>query len=265
MQRRRLAPINICPFCQAYEESVAHLLRECSFVCQLLRVFQIPSAPSSDSVSWLGWLAAFFVSLSEKNRRLLAMIYWVVWFARNKLVHEGYKSSIHETSCFIKAFVSEQDTICRVEDHASPTVVSRWETPPPSVVKVNFDSAFRQQDRAATSGVVARDSEDLVLAACVTPHSNISDAFVAEALACKVAVQFAKDMGFLNVIIEGDSLTVVKKLNSASHDRGANKVAHSLAREFYYVHDPCYWTELVPPETFAAAEADRRFLHFNQV
>ncbi|KAL4303379.1 hypothetical protein GQ457_10G023210 [Hibiscus cannabinus] len=220
LQRRRLAPNNICPFCQSYEETVAHdLLRDCTFVCQLLRVFQNPSAPTSDSNSWLGWLAAFFVSLSEKSRRLLAMIYWVVWFARNKLVHEGYKSSIHETSSFIKAFVSEHDMICMVEEHARPTIVSRWETPPSSVVKINFDSAFVRQDRYATSGVVARDSEGLVLAACVIPHSNVSDAFVAEALACKIAIQFAKDMGLLNVIIEGDSLTVVKKLNSSSHDR----------------------------------------------
>ncbi|KAK8512488.1 hypothetical protein V6N13_082967 [Hibiscus sabdariffa] len=56
------------------------------------------------------------------------------------------------------------------------------------------------------------------MAACVIPHSNVSDAFVAEALAFKNAVQLAKDMSLRNVIIERDSLTVVKKLNSTAHD-----------------------------------------------
>ncbi|KAK8624911.1 hypothetical protein V6N13_089797 [Hibiscus sabdariffa] len=128
------------------------------------------------------------------------MIYWVVWFAQNKLVHEGYRSSIYETSTFIKAFVSEQDTICMADEHTGPTVVSRWEAPPLSVVKVNSDSAFIWQDRAATSGVVARDIEGLVMAAYVIPHSNVLDAFVTEALACKFAVQIAKDMRLLNVL-----------------------------------------------------------------
>ncbi|KAK8601704.1 hypothetical protein V6N12_051532 [Hibiscus sabdariffa] len=55
------------------------------------------------------------------------------------------------------------------------------------------------------------------MAASVVPHSNVSDAFVAETLACKNAIQVAKDMRFLNVIIERDSLTVVKKLKT-THD-----------------------------------------------
>ncbi|KAL4351980.1 hypothetical protein GQ457_06G022620 [Hibiscus cannabinus] len=219
LQRHRRAPNNICPFCQSCGETIAHMLRDCVFVCQLLCVFQIPSAPISVSDSWLDWLATFFVSLSVNNRRLLAMIYWVVWFARNKLVHEGYRRSIYETSSFIKAFVSEHVMIWMADEHTGPTVVSRREAPLLSVAKVNFDSTFIRQDRAATSGVVARDIKGLVMAACVIPHNNILDAFVAEALACKFAVQIAKDMELFNVIIEGDSLTVVKKLNSTAHDR----------------------------------------------
>ncbi|KAK8474613.1 hypothetical protein V6N13_095658 [Hibiscus sabdariffa] len=139
-----------------------------------------------------------------------------------------------------------------------PTAVPRWEAPYLSVVKINFDSAFNLQDRSAMSGAVVRNNEGLILAPCVVPHSNVSNTFVAEALACKNVVQVAKDMRFFEVIIEGDSLTVVKKLNSTIQDsfiispiivdikdlaksfhsisfrfvrRGENKVAHSLARE----------------------------------
>ncbi|KAK8622840.1 hypothetical protein V6N13_117739 [Hibiscus sabdariffa] len=188
-------------------------------VRNILQTFNFPSAPNSGSDSWLEWLAMFFVNLSEYRRRELAVIYWAVWFSRNKLVHEVYKSSIYEVSSFITAFICEHDSICRLNGSAHPIVVPRWEAPQEAVVKINFDSAFSYHSRSATSGIVARDNEGFILAACAFPHSNVSDAFVAEALACLQAVHFAKDMGFLNVTIEDDSLSVCKKLNSSSQDR----------------------------------------------
>ncbi|KAL4333862.1 hypothetical protein GQ457_07G011430 [Hibiscus cannabinus] len=218
LQRRRLAVNNVCPFCQSVGEAVAHLLRDCDFVCQLMRVFQLPCDHIVVSGSWLHWLEAFFVRLSASSRRLVAMIYWVVWFSRNKLVHEGYKSSVYEAASFIKAFIREQDSVSVLNDHARHTGIARWEAPDLFVVKVNFDSAFNLQDRSAISGAVVWNSEGLILATCVVPNSNVSDGFMAEALACKDAVQVAKDMRFSEVIIEGDSLTVVKKLNSTIHD-----------------------------------------------
>ncbi|KAL4360742.1 hypothetical protein GQ457_04G024700 [Hibiscus cannabinus] len=125
--------------------------------------------------------------------RELAVIYWVVWFSRNKLVHEEYKSSINEVSSFITAFICEQDSICRTNGSARPIVAPRWEAPQEVVVKINFDSAFSCHSRFATSGIVAQDNEGFILAACVFPHSNVSDVSVAEALACLHVVHFAKE------------------------------------------------------------------------
>ncbi|KAL4289789.1 hypothetical protein GQ457_14G005030 [Hibiscus cannabinus] len=122
-------------------------------------------------------------------------------------------------------------------------------------IKFNFDSAFNQQSSSAISGAIWRNSEGLILAACAIPHNNVPDAFVAEALACQQMVQSAKDVGFSNVIIEGDSRTVIKKINDGSIIApiiadikelakyfGAisfcfvNKVAHALTRECHYCH-----------------------------
>ncbi|KAK9024743.1 hypothetical protein V6N11_004899 [Hibiscus sabdariffa] len=249
--------------------------------------FNFPSAPNSVSDLWLEWLAMVFVNLSENRRRELAVTYWAVWFSRNKLVHEGYKSSIYEVSSFITTFICEQDSICMPNGNTRPIVVPRWEAPQEAAVKINFDSAFSCHSWSATSGIGARDNEGFILTACVFPHSNVSDAFVAEALACLQAVHFAKDMGFLNVTIEGDSLSVCKKLNSGSHDRSliapiisdikelavgfrdisfacvrreANKTAHSLAREYRSTSTPYCWIEEVPPGTATVADLEKRDL-----
>ncbi|KAK9008855.1 hypothetical protein V6N11_080332 [Hibiscus sabdariffa] len=157
--------------------------------------------------------------------------------------------------------------------------------PPDSVVKFNFDSAFNFQAKIATSGVLGRNACGLIMAACSVSHRDVADAFITEALACKQVVVFARDMGFSSVIIKGDSLTVMKKLNTSNSDksiispivhdikvlardfdsisfrfvrRDANNAAHVLAREFRFQQDPLYWIEEAPQHTTIAVEMDIR-------
>ncbi|KAK8708169.1 hypothetical protein V6N13_059214 [Hibiscus sabdariffa] len=124
------------------------------------------------------------------------------------------------------------------------------------------------------------NSHGLIMAACASHHSN-----VAEAIACKQAVQFAKELRFSNVVVEGDSLTMFKKINSCAPDRSvvasivfdikelsldfhsiifvrrdANNAAHVLARECRSIQNPCYWIEEAPVGTNVASEVNRVFL-----
>ncbi|KAL4323773.1 hypothetical protein GQ457_11G032890 [Hibiscus cannabinus] len=266
-KRRRLAVNNICPFCDSPGETVVHLMRDCATCNQLLAAFNLVPSHVLGEVSWIDWLASFFLSLSVNDRRLVLVIYWSVWYSRNKLVHEGYKSSIYEIITFVSAFIREQDSFCVLKDTTRPSLTSHWMPPPTPTIKINFDSAFNQHGSHAVSGALGRNSEGLIMAACAVPHSNVPDAFVVEALACQQAVLLAMDAGLSNVIIEGDSLTVIKKINDDSHDRSviapivadikelaknfstisfcfvrrkANKAVHALARECRSCQTPYY-------------------------
>ncbi|KAK9004257.1 hypothetical protein V6N11_002063 [Hibiscus sabdariffa] len=88
-----------------------------------------------------------------------------------------------------------------------------------SIIKLNFDASFNSASNSSVSGIVARDSHGFILAACTCPHRGIADAFIAEAVACEKAVSFALDLGFRSVQIEGDSLSVIKKINSTAMDK----------------------------------------------
>ena len=46
----------------------------------------------------------------------------------------------------------------------------------------------------------------------------LSDATTVEALGFKLTIQFAYDMGFRNIIVESDSLNVVKALKAHNND-----------------------------------------------
>ncbi|MBA0549559.1 hypothetical protein Golob_020582 [Gossypium lobatum] len=96
------------------------------------------------------------------------------------------------------------------------------------------------------------------MAACTYPWENISNPVMEEARACLQAVTLAKDMRFQDVCIEGDALTIIRKLRSADEDRScisslikeikgrgcrfrrlsfkhiprkANKAAHAMAKD----------------------------------
>ncbi|MBA0597394.1 hypothetical protein Gorai_007200, partial [Gossypium raimondii] len=47
----------------------------------------------------------------------------------------------------------------------------------------------------------------------VTLHGNILDAFLAEATVCYKGLFFAKETGFVKLEVEGDSRTVIEKIN----------------------------------------------------
>ncbi|GMI68159.1 hypothetical protein HRI_000485200 [Hibiscus trionum] len=103
-----------------------------------------------------------------------------------------------------------------------------------------------------------------------------------------VAVELVKVLGFSRVLVEGDSLTIIKKLNSFSEDlssirplildikeaakglqevhfrfvhREANNVVHTLAREGRLHAWLMYWIEEAPLNTTLAAEKDRQQLN----
>ncbi|KAK8618446.1 hypothetical protein V6N13_132438 [Hibiscus sabdariffa] len=112
----------------------------------------------------------------------------------------------------------------------------KWRVPRENEVKVNFDSTFIQQSMRSVSGVICRDDEGFILAACSLTHLSVRDAFMAEALSCLQAVTFAWELGFTRVVVEGDSH--IKSFSRAFTSvtfcfvhRAANMAAHNMSHE----------------------------------
>ncbi|GMI75734.1 hypothetical protein like AT4G29090 [Hibiscus trionum] len=283
LQARRLNVNNVCPFCCTPGETVAHLMRECAFIKQLVLEQGINFISCPTNIAWAEWLANIFCNLNPEKKVVLMVTYWAVWYERNKLIHDGTIASVHDTKAFIRAFIREYEdvnTIC------PPGIVERegkWEAPAENLIKFNFDAAFDIHTKASVSAAIGRNHAGLIMASCVTHHNHVFDAFVAEALACLQAVTYAKELGFDKVIIEGDNITVIKRVCSTSMDgsvigpiiydiksiagqfesiefrfvqRKINQVAHTLAQKGKGQQGDCYWIEEAPPRTSAAAALD---------
>ncbi|MBA0817420.1 hypothetical protein Gohar_021929 [Gossypium harknessii] len=57
------------------------------------------------------------------------------------------------------------------------------------------------------------------MASCIYLVENVRDPTMVEAWACLQAVTFAEDLGFREVCMEGDALTVIRKLKAANNDK----------------------------------------------
>ena len=88
----------------------------------------------------------------------------------------------------------------------------RWVSPPANLVKINFDGAVFSKDNFFGVVAMIRDENGLVLGSCTKRLPQAYSAVEVEALAATTALALAKDLGVTRVILEGDSLVVIKAL-----------------------------------------------------
>ncbi|MBA0784408.1 hypothetical protein Gotri_006900 [Gossypium trilobum] len=135
---------------------------------------------------------------------------WAIWKDRNKKVHDRKIIIGKDTANFVSSYMEElkrleENTCTKRKEDVS------WKAPSSLVIKINFDSAFDGRRFRLVSGVAVRDERGAVFFTHTSFHKGVVSAFAAEALACQLAVSTGFDNGWIRVIIEGDSLTTVKK------------------------------------------------------
>ncbi|XP_016676488.1 uncharacterized protein [Gossypium hirsutum] len=183
------------------------------------------------------------------------------------MVNEGLNFDMNEIMGFVQSY-AQDFSISRVI--GSPSKVLRnflWRPPTIGTIKLNFDTSFMDSTNVSIARVLATDREGQIVGACTYPSMDVANAFAAEARACERALYFALDMGFKKLILEGDSLTNIKNLNSNKMDRSifrpisqsiwllerhfeeiachfvprdVNRAAHALAMNGRYRHTPCF-------------------------
>ncbi|MBA0771026.1 hypothetical protein Gotri_019559 [Gossypium trilobum] len=176
-----------------------------------------------DFVQWITWVLE---KLNLYQSRLFCCALWAIWGDRNKRIHEGKVSNGKEVANFINSYISKITSLGK-RDLNLTGEKKRWKCPQGGFIKINFDGAYNKSQNRSASGVVVRDSEGKILLSCSKIHNDISSAFVAEAIACRKAVQIGTGKGWQFLILEGDSLAIIKKCSTKGQDR-------SMVRAYIY-------------------------------
>ncbi|KAL0008216.1 hypothetical protein SO802_009718 [Lithocarpus litseifolius] len=159
----------------------------------------------------------------------------------------------------------------------------RWSPPPAGTYKANFDAAIFEELQCVGLGVVFRDHSGQVIAALSQRIGLSRTVELAEALAARRAVEFAKELSLFDIILEGDCLRVVQALSASggcntlyghvvnetkrlgaglrhcSYQhvcREGNKLAHGLARRAVSSADIDVWVEDLPEDLDVVFQSD---------
>lgn len=64
------------------------------------------------------------------------------------------------------------------------------------------------------SRIVVRNNMGLTMGSCTYPIKNVRDSTTTEAYACLHGIIFANELGFNDIVVEGDSLAVLENLRN---------------------------------------------------
>ena len=162
-------------------------------------------------------LARFMQSHDDDKAKIFAIVGWCVW-NRHNAIHfnraiRPVNSICREAGRLLQEFVQAREVEL---SPPRPQVIQRRCLPDPYFYKINFDAEVFQASNLAGVGVIARDNRGDPIRALTMPIPFKQSVVELEALACQRAVQFALEIGLNQVVIEGDSITVIEALKNGS-------------------------------------------------
>ena len=157
--------------------------------------------------------------------------------------------------------------------HNSFGLVQKWEPPVGSSYKINFDAAVFAEINASRVGVIVQNDKGEAMAALLARGPPVQDSEEAKVLAYRRAMEFMVEVGFTELVLEGDNNTVMKSINSPQSNmsrlghvyedikcivaslrrlevsfvkRSANIVAHALAKYARQIDEEVVWLKEDP-------------------
>ncbi|GMI81726.1 hypothetical protein HRI_001841900 [Hibiscus trionum] len=249
---KRVTTNVLCPRCQLFREDINHVSHLCSFAKAIWSDFNFRWPSNIDQLDFCQY------------------------------------QNIHSITTFVRSYLIELGALSTSLSHPHTREQVHWSPPQFPFVKLNFDASYSSASKKSWSGCVIRDSEAQILGSAFKTNTDVLSAFEAEALSALQGIKFAKDLGFSNLIVEGDSRSIIKKLASPSVDlsvishlicdaqnaarsfntcrftfigRNGNIAAHAMAdygrRED--THEG-FWVEDAPATVLQVSDEDRRSL-----
>ncbi|MBA0707733.1 hypothetical protein Golax_019754 [Gossypium laxum] len=250
------------------------------------KIICIPLAeiPHDDfQMEFTQWLTWVFAKNSASQCRTFCCVLWAIWGDRNDRVHKKVSKSGKALGRFVNSYIVELNEIDTNKSQSS-IIIRKWRKSPDQFVKINFDAGYDGKGNQATVGIVARDSEGKTLLSCSEIYQQVTSVFVAEELACRKVTKIGMDMNWGKIIIEGDSLSIIKKSKSSIQDksrvcayitdihkmlseikecrfehvsRAVNILAHMIAKETMKAKVPVYLVGGVPEYAEDQKERDK--------
>ncbi|XP_042956310.1 uncharacterized protein LOC122292152 [Carya illinoinensis] len=243
LHRRKVSEHFLCPICQLERETSGHALWGCGVAKDVWGQASIKIMKMSLQCDQFRDIWAHLTEkLPKAELEMAGLIARLIWNRRNEFVHgKGFR---HPISILQKAKDDHRAYhLTRTKggthlDTSRTQNEQKWRKPPVGRYKLNWDAALDTSRGLTGIGALVRDWNGKVLGSVRTYRQLNLSPLSAEAYALMVAIQFCKDHGFTNIICEGDSLQVVRKMKSFEEDWSQEGLiiedAKTLLKSFSY-------------------------------
>ncbi|XP_075645764.1 uncharacterized protein LOC142616894 [Castanea sativa] len=253
----------MCPICLRISESAVHALWECDAAKDVwagnLKILQKGGSNMADMLQLMNYLLD---RVKSQEMEVVIVQAWLIWNQRNRVVHGGKFHDLGWLNNRAREFL---------EDFWTAIDLMGTEQ---SIFKINFDAALFSTLNSSRFGAVIQNEKGEVMAAMAVKGLEVFCSEEVELLACRKAIEFVVDVGFFELVTEGDNSSVMKAISVLKDDqsmlgniigdihhlirnlqwariectrRGGTRVAHVLAQFARNISDDMYWMEDVPP------------------
>ncbi|KAL6206879.1 hypothetical protein ACLB2K_024125 [Fragaria x ananassa] len=196
-----------------------------------------------------------------------------IWQKRNDCVFKNNNFSPHAVVICTASYHCNFPRYSNVTPSLIPSPNIKWNPPPSGSITINFDGSVLQQNSVVAAGFILRDDSDCHVLAFAHKIGKTTVP-IAKATALRDNLLTALDLGFHNLLFEGDSyivincvngkfkcpwrliqlIQVIRSLASSIHSisfqhvfREANFAANELVNFGHQLSSPCHWDSSFPP------------------
>ncbi|XP_019162021.1 PREDICTED: uncharacterized protein LOC109158590 [Ipomoea nil] len=229
--KRHFTSDNACSLCAGEPETLLHIFRDCKEMEGLWESL-LPHTTTQllRTKPWKDWLSHNLeadgrMGFPDGWRETFGVAVWWCWRWRNDRVFEGKCTDTHRKRQWIK----DQDREIRdaVTKRWSPILrgngqnkkVFVWDKPADGWIKLNVDGCCKGREKRAGCGGVLRDTQGNWRRG-FSHNIGACEAKEAEAWAILVGLRMAAHYGASKIVVESDSIAVIRALNSGYHAAG---------------------------------------------
>lgn len=138
----------------------------------------------------------------------------MIWKDRNAEIHGEKRKPASVIVSGIRQYIDDYNKAQLLELRGCQQTQAKWLHPPLNAYKVNFDGAFKASTKTGGIKVVIRDVDGNLMGSKIVTIHEATDPFIVEATATVQALEFASNLRFQKIILEGDALSIVKMLKN---------------------------------------------------
>ncbi|XP_074347538.1 uncharacterized protein LOC141686399 [Apium graveolens] len=237
LQSKHVPVQSTCPVCKSEAETIMHSLVNCPIARQCWFMV-LPGQYWDVNMEFTGWIKMVFELESKSKCAEVVMVCWTIWRARNDLVWNQKYTRVTRIVAEAKQHLTQWNfaqnrlswASLQLSVEGDGAVV--WVRPVTNTVKVSVDAAVFEDRDAVGFGLIARDSDGMLIAAKSIVHPHLVSPVTAEAMAVKEALSWIDEMQWATVALESDCLVVIQAIRSSAPMRSHFGVIIEECRSF---------------------------------